>query len=303
MFIATLIAAGRLDDRLVDRALGLLREVDPKAAFGGWIDEGDAVDLRFSGDRSAGRWALEALPEVDVVVQAAEPRFRKLLVADMDSTIIGQECIDELADFAGLKREVAEIPEEEMREVAEINERAMQGKIDFKAALRERVALLSGLEEDAIARCLSERVVPNPGAATLVRTMRLGGASALLVSGGFLSFAEPVADMIGFDRVRANRLLFDGNQLSGGVEDPIVDAQSKHDALVEAREELGLSAAEVLAIGDGANDRLMIEEAGLGVAYRAKPALVDVAHAKIEQHGLDALLWAQGIRKKEWVRA
>lgn len=292
MFIATLIAAGRLDDRLVDRALGLLREVDPKAAFGGWIDEGDAVDLRFSGDRSAGRWALEALPEVDVVVQAAEPRFRKLLVADMDSTIIGQECIDELADFAGLKREVAEI-----------TERAMQGKIDFKAALRERVALLSGLEEDAIARCLSERVVPNPGAATLVRTMRLGGASALLVSGGFLSFAEPVADMIGFDRVRANRLLFDGNQLSGGVEDPIVDAQSKHDALVEAREELGLSAAEVLAIGDGANDRLMIEEAGLGVAYRAKPALVDVADAKIEQHGLDALLWAQGIRKKEWVRA
>jgi phosphoserine phosphatase len=292
MFIATLIAAGRLDDRLVDRALGLLREVDPKAAFGGWIDEGDAVDLRFSGDRSAGRWALEALPEVDVVVQAAEPRFRKLLVADMDSTIIGQECIDELADFAGLKREVAEI-----------TERAMQGKIDFKAALRERVALLSGLEEDAIARCLSERVVPNPGAATLVRTMRLGGASALLVSGGFLSFAEPVADMIGFDRVRANRLLFDGNQLSGGVEDPIVDAQSKHDALVEARKELGLSAAEVLAIGDGANDRLMIEEAGLGVAYRAKPALVDVADAKIEQHGLDALLWAQGIRKKEWVRA
>ena len=292
MFIATLIAAGRLDDRLVDRALGLLREVDPKAAFGGWIDEGDAVDLRFSGDRSAGRWALEALPEVDVVVQAAEPRFRKLLVADMDSTIIGQECIDELADFAGLKREVAEI-----------TERAMQGKIDFKAALRERVALLSGLEEDAIARCLSERVVPNPGAATLVRTMRLGGASALLVSGGFLSFAEPVADMIGFDRVRANRLLFDGNHLSGGVEDPIVDAQSKHDALVEAREELGVSAAEVLAIGDGANDRLMIEEAGLGVAYRAKPALVDVADAKIEQHGLDALLWAQGIRKKEWVRA
>ena len=291
MFIATLIAAGRLDDRLVDRALGLLREVDPKAAFGGWVDEGDAVDLRFSGSQAAGRWALEPLPEVDVVVQPAEPRFRKLLVADMDSTIIGQECIDELADFAGLKREVAEI-----------TERAMQGKIDFKAALRERVALLSGLEEDAIARCLSERVVPNPGAATLVRTMRVGGASALLVSGGFLSFAEPVADMIGFDRVRANRLLFDGSQLSGRVEDPIVDAQSKLDALVEAREEMGLSAGEVMAIGDGANDRLMIEEAGLGVAYRAKPALVEVADATIEHHGLDALLWAQGIRKKEWVR-
>ena len=141
MLTATLIAAGRLDDRLLDRALGLLRELDPKAQFGGWIDEGDAVDLRVSAEPSAVRWALEALPQVDVVVQAEEPRFRKLLVADMDSTIIGQECIDELADFAGLKREVADI-----------TERAMQGKLDFKAALRERVALLSGLEEDAIAR-------------------------------------------------------------------------------------------------------------------------------------------------------
>ncbi len=291
MFIATVIAAGRLDDRLVDRALGLLREVDPKAAFGGWIDEGDALDFRFSGDSVAARWALESLPETDVVVQRSEPRFRRLLVADMDSTIIGQECIDELADFAGLKREVAEI-----------TERAMQGKIDFKAALRERVALLSGLEEDAIAQCLAERVVPNPGAATLVRTMRVGGASTLLVSGGFLSFAEPVANMIGFDRVRANRLLFDGSQLTGRVEDPILDGQAKLDALREAREELGFAQADVIAIGDGANDRLMIEEAGLGIAYRAKPALIEVADAKIDHHGLDVLLWAQGIRKKEWVR-
>jgi phosphoserine phosphatase len=291
MFIATLIAAGRLDDRLVDRALGLLRELDPKARFGAWIDEGDAVDLHVSGDCKAIRWALESLPEVDVVVQLPEPRFRKLLVADMDSTIIGQECIDELADFAGLKREVAEI-----------TERAMQGKLDFKAALRERVALLSGLEEDAIARCLAERVVPNPGAATLVRTMRVGGARSLLISGGFLSFAEPVAKMIGFDNVRANRLLFDGTQLSGGVEDPIVDAQAKLEALIEVRGQLGVEPADVLAIGDGANDRLMVEEAGLGVAYRAKPALAEIADARINHHGLDALLWAQGIRKKEWVR-
>jgi phosphoserine phosphatase len=291
MFIATLIAAGRLDDRLVDRALGLLRELDPKARFGGWIDEGDAVDLRVSADARAVRWALEPLPDVDVVVQPEEPRFRKLLVADMDSTIIGQECIDELADFAGLKREVAEI-----------TERAMQGKIDFKAALRERVALLSGLEEDAIARCLAERVVPNPGAATLVRTMRVGGASALLVSGGFLSFAEPIARLIGFDRVQANRLVFDGSQLSGRVEDPIVDAQAKLDSLIDAREELGLRREDVVAIGDGANDRLMVEEAGLGVAYRAKETLIEAADAKIDHHGLDALLWAQGIRKKEWVR-
>jgi phosphoserine phosphatase len=291
MLIATLIAAGRLDDRLVDRALGLLREIDPDARFGAWIDEGDAADLLADGDRAAIRWALESLPEADAVVQPAEPRFRKLLVADMDSTTIGQECIDELADFAGLKREIAEI-----------TERAMQGKLDFKAALRERVALLSGLEEDAIARCLAERVVPNPGAATLVRTMRVGGARTLLVSGGFLSFAEPIGKLIGFDRVRANRLLFDGTQLSGRVEDPIVDAQAKLDALVEAREEFGLKPEQVLAIGDGANDRMMVEAAGMGVAYRGKPALVEVADARIEHHGLDALLWAQGIRKKEWLR-
>ena len=289
--VATLIAAGRLDDRMVDKALGLLRELDPKARFGGWIDEGDAVDLRASADANAVRWTLESIPDADVVVQPEEPRFRKLLVADMDSTIIGQECIDELADFAGLKREVAEI-----------TERAMQGKLDFEAALRERVALLSGLEEDAIARCLTERVVPNPGAATLVRTMRVGGASALLVSGGFLSFAEPIAKLIGFDHLRANRLLFDGNQLSGRVEDPIVDGQAKLDALIETRESIGLRRSDVLAIGDGANDRLMVEEAGLGVAYRAKETLIEAADAKIDHHGLDALLWAQGIRKKEWVR-
>jgi phosphoserine phosphatase len=290
MLTATLIAAGRLDDRLIDRALGLLRELDPKARFVAWIDEGDAADLSVSAEAKAVRWALESLQEVDVVVQPEEPRFRKLLVADMDSTIIGQECIDELADFAGLKREVAEI-----------TERAMQGKLDFKAALRERVALLSGLEEDAIARCLAERVVPNAGAATLVRTMRVGGASALLVSGGFLSFAEPVARLIGFDRVRANRLLFDGNHLSGEVDDPIIDGMAKLEALIETREGLGLRRQDVLAIGDGANDKLMIEEAGLGVAYRGKPTLIEAADAKIDHHGLDALLWAQGIRKKEWV--
>ena len=290
MAIATLIAAGRLDDRLVDRALGALRETDPKASFLQWIDEGDAVDLRVDADLRAARWALDGLPEVDVFVQPEEQRFKRLLVADMDSTIVGQECLDELADFAGLKREIAEI-----------TERAMQGKLDFKAALRERVAMLSGLDEDAIKRCLAERVVPNPGAATLVRTMRLGGAHCVLVTGGFVSFAEPIAKMLGFNAIRANRLLFDGRQLSGSVEDPIVDAQSKVDALIEARAELGLDAQQVLAIGDGANDRLMIQEAGLGVAYRAKPALAEVADARLDHHGLDALLWAQGIRKRDWV--
>jgi phosphoserine phosphatase len=290
MAIVTLIAAGRLDDRLIDRALGALREIAPKAAFSAWIDEGDAVDLRVDGDVQAIRWALDGLDGVDVFVQPEENRFKRLLVADMDSTIVGQECLDELADFAGLKREIAEI-----------TERTMQGKLDFKAALRERVALLSGLDEEAIGRCLAERVVPNPGAATLVRTMRVGGARAILVTGGFVSFADPIAKLLGFNAVRANRLLFDGRQLSGSVEDPIVDAQAKLDALVEAREELGLARQDVLAIGDGANDMLMVREAGLGVGYRAKPALAEVADARLDYHGLDALLWAQGIRRRDWV--
>jgi phosphoserine phosphatase len=133
--------------------------------------------------------------------------------------------------------------------------------------------------------------------------MRLGGASAILVSGGFVSFAEPVAKMLGFNSVRANRLLFDGRQLSGKVQDPIVDSKAKRDVMIQAREQLGLRPEQVMAIGDGANDRPMVEEAGLGIAYRAKPALAEVADARLDHHGLDALLWAQGIRRKEWVRA
>jgi len=140
------------------------------------------------------------------------------------------------------------------------------------------------------------------GAETLVQTMRAGGASCLLVSGGFLSFAEPVARMVGFDRVRANRLVFAGGKLSGEVGDPIVDAMAKLDALVEARDQLGLARDDVLAVGDGANDNLMIEEAGLGVAYRAKPALAEVADAELKHHGLDALLWVQGVQRREWFR-
>src|SRR5207253_2341666 len=161
MAIATLIAAGRLDDRLVDRALGLLREVDPRAVFDHWIDEGDAADLRFAGDLKAARWALAQLDAADAVVQADEPCWKRLLVADMDSTIIGQECIDELADYVGLKDKVARI-----------TERAMQGELDFPGALRERVRLLAGLDERALKRCLDERVRLTSGAETLVQTMR-----------------------------------------------------------------------------------------------------------------------------------
>ena len=276
---------------MIDRALGLLREVDPKATFAHWIDEGDAADLQFSGDLKTARWALDALEGTDAVVQADEPRWRRLLAADMDSTVIGQECIDELADYAGLKDKVAQI-----------TERAMQGELDFPAALRERVRLLAGLDQAELSRCLDERVHITAGAETLVQTMRAGGATCLLVSGGFLSFAEPVARAVGFDRVRANRLVFAAGRLSGEVSDPIVDGIAKRDALVEVRDELGLRPEDVLSIGDGANDRRMIEEAGLGVAFRAKPALVEVADAEIKHHGLDALLWVQGVRRKDWFK-
>jgi phosphoserine phosphatase len=291
MGLATLIAAGRLDDRLVERALGLLRELDPKAAFLRWIDEGDAADLGFSGDSKAARWALGALDRVDLVVQPDEQRWKRLFVADMDSTIIGQECIDELADYVGLKAEVARITEQ-----------AMQGKLDFPGALRERVRLLAGLDQRELKRCLDERVHLTDGAETLVQTMRAGGSSCLLVSGGFLSFAEPVARAVGFDRVKANRLVFAGGKLSGEVGHPIVDARAKRDALVEARDQLGLTREDVLAIGDGANDTLMIHEAGLGIAFRATPALVEVADAELRHHGLDALLWVQGVRRRDWFR-
>lgn len=270
----------------------MLREHDPKATFLHWIDEGDAADLHYSGDAKAARWALDSLDGVDVVVQAEEPRWKKLFVADMDSTIIGQECIDELADYAGLKDKIARI-----------TERAMQGELDFPGALRERVRLLAGLDERTLKRCLDERVEVTAGAETLVQTMRAGGASCLLVSGGFLSFAEPIASAVGFDRVKANRLVFTGGRLSGDVGDPIVDAMAKRDALVEAREQLNLRREDVLAIGDGANDRLMVEEAGLGVAFRAKPALIEVADAELKHHGLDALLWVQGVRRRDWFRA
>src|SRR5690242_2846004 len=291
MAIATLIAAGKLDDRRVDKALGLLREVDPKATFSHWIDEGDAADLRFTGDLRSARWALSALEDVDVVVQQDEPRWKKLFVADMDSTIIGQECIDELADYAGLKEKVARI-----------TERAMHGELDFPGALRERVRLLAGLDERELKRCLDERVEVTAGAETLVQTMRAGGSSCLLVSGGFLSFAEPIAGAVGFDRVKANRLVFTGGKLSGEVGDPIVEAMTKREALTEAREQLGLEPQDVLAVGDGANDKLTVEVAGVGIAVKANPTLVEAAHAELKHHRLDACLRVQGVRRRDWFK-
>ncbi len=287
MFIATLIAKDRLtrgDISIAEDAVGDVRGF-------AWLDEGHAGDLALDGDPGVARRALEGLlGGVDVIVQPAAGRRKRLIVADMDSTMITVECIDELADYAGLKAEVAAV-----------TERAMRGELDFEAALDARVALLKGLDAAVIDRCRAERVRLTPGARTLVRTMKANGAYALLVSGGFTRFARPVAEEIGFDEAIANVLEIDGDRLAGTVTRPIVGAATKREALIGAAARLGLAAEETLAVGDGANDIPMIEAAGLGVAYHAKPAAAAAADARIEANDLTALLYAQGYARKDWV--
>ena len=212
-----------------------------------------------------------------------------LFVSDMDSTMIGQECIDELADYAGIKDQIAAI-----------TERAMQGELDFEAALRERVALLEGLEESAIDRCLSERIRPNPGAATLVATLAAKGARSVLVTGGFHHFADPVGERLGFDRVVGNRLAVKGGVLTGQLEGPVTDAGVKARVLDEELAQLG-SEAHSLATGDGANDIPMIEAASYGFAYRAKPRARAVANGRIDRGDLTAVLSLFGIPRADWV--
>lgn len=255
-----------------------------------WVERDVACDILFAGGPDAARIALEGLlRRTDVVVQGEAGRRRKLLVADMDSTMITVECIDELADYAGLKTEVAQV-----------TERAMRGELDFAAALRARVALLKGLDEAAIGRCLAERVRVMPGAKALVHTMRRDGGYCLLVSGGFTAFADPVAKEIGFDRAIANRLEVRDGRLTGAVAEPIVGADAKRLALLDTAAERDLELAETLAVGDGANDISMVEAAGLGVAYRAKAALIQAAAARIDHCDLTALLYAQGYSRAEW---
>ena len=288
MFIATLIAptlpkgeVAAARDRL--DAAGCL----PVAQV--WVEEGEAIDLQFGRDPDAARTALEG-QGYDVVVQPAEDRRKKLIVADMDSTMITVECIDELADYAGIKAQIAAV-----------TEAAMRGELDFGEALDARVALLKGLDESVIARCLAERVKIMPGARELVRTMRGWGATAILVSGGFTRFAEPVAAEIGFNRAIANVLEIADGKLAGTVTKPIVDASTKLATLSEAVLDLGLSRAETLAVGDGANDLAMITQAGLGVAYHAKPVVAEAAGARIDHGDLSTLLFAQGIARKDWI--
>jgi phosphoserine phosphatase len=290
--IATLITANGLTRADLDQARDALAGAGALVGPAEWIDEGEAADMPFGRiDRAGARATLESLlPGVDVVVQPRAHRRKRLLVADMDSTMITIECIDELADYAGIKPQIAEV-----------TERAMRGELDFEAALDARVALLKGLDEAAIERCHAERVRLMPGARALIRTMKANGARTVLVSGGFTVFADRVADAIGFDRALSNRLGIADGALDGLVARPIVGSATKRETLIAERDALGLDHSETLAVGDGANDIPMIEEAGLGVAYHAKPKTAAAAAARIEHGDLTVLLHAQGYSRAEWV--
>ncbi len=291
--VATLIAPdGALDNSVVDRARKALAETDAPV----WLAPATAVDIPFRAGTESRAIADELRPVlrgVDVVVQAAQNRRKRLFLADMDSTMIGQECIDELADFAGLKPKIAAI-----------TERAMRGEIQFEPALRERVALLKGLPAALIDEIIEERIRLTPGARTLVSTLRKNGAHTCLVTGGFTLFAQKIGKMIGFDEMRANRLKLDPDgHLSGLVEEPIFGRDAKRATLVELRERLGLRRDDTMATGDGANDLDMIAEAGLGVAFHAKPTLAETAAARIDHNDLTALLYVQGYKRDEFAEA
>ncbi len=282
MFTATLIAADRLSAGEISACADRLATAGVAVSGQAMRQPDKAADLQFTGDAQAARTALEGqLPGVDVIIQNSADRARMLLIADMDSTMITVECIDELADYAGIKPQIAEV-----------TERAMRGELDFEEALRSRVALLKGLPEAAIDQCLAERVRIMPGAKRLVQTVKARGGLAILISGGFTRFAEPVAREIGFDRVIANRLGISNGALDGTVEGAIVGAATKRATLLAALEEKGWPVEASLAVGDGANDIPMIQAAGLGVAYHGKPKTIEAASAAIRYGDLSAIALA-----------
>lgn len=290
--VATLIAnpAGRaLSQPLVDKAA---RAVGASRAD--WLAADIACDLPLTSGMSADealgalRASLDAAP-VDCVVQEAGDRRRSILIADMDSTMIDQECIDELADMVGLKEHVAAI-----------TARAMNGEIEFESALRERVALLAGLEASVVEKVIAERITLAAGARQLVATMNAAGAFTLLVSGGFTVFTTRIAAMLGFREHQANRLLEEDGSLTGKVAEPILGRAAKAHALEALAARLKLAPADAIAVGDGANDLDMVQMAGTGVALHAKPSVAAAAPHRIDHGDLTALLYMQGYRQQEF---
>jgi len=293
--VATLVSNPSFPSLLglvVEKAAAVLPGAEPAK----WLDQNIAADIFFDGSGGDPRAFAElvraaiAPAEIDIIVQPLENRKKKLFLADMDSTMIGQECIDELADAVSKKKQVAEI-----------TERAMRGEIEFESALRERVALLKGLHPDTVLRVIDRKIRLSPGARVLVQTLRANGVHCVLISGGFTNFTSVIAEKIGFHENQANRLaLGEDGRFTGLVEEPILGKQAKLDALLHHRERLNLKPEETMAIGDGANDLAMVEAAGVGYAYRAKPALAAAAQARIEYADLTALLYAQGYSRAEF---
>jgi phosphoserine phosphatase len=292
--VATLICNPNnpaLDSTIVDGALAVL----PSAGPARWLFNEVAVDIPFESKEDLRtienrlREARGDLP-IDIVVQPLAARRKKLFLADMDSTMIGQECIDELADFSGLKAHVAAI-----------TERAMRGEIEFELALRERVALLKDLPVSVVDEVLAKRITPTPGGRELVMTMRAHRAYTCLISGGFTLFTTAVAARLGFQENRANELIVHDGKFTGEVREPILGRAAKLATLIELTESFDLDDIDTLVVGDGANDLGMIQHAGLGVAYRAKPTVAATAAARIDHGDLTALLYAQGYRREEFL--
>lgn len=260
-----------------------------------WLADGVACDIALTDgtDPDAAEAALRGRigqAAIDVAVQDAESRRKKLLIADMDSTMIGQECIDELAAEVGLKDKVAAI-----------TARAMNGEIAFEPALIERVALLKGLPLSVVDEVIAKRITLTPGGRELIATMKSKGHYTALVSGGFTVFTGPIAEMLGFDENRANTLIAENGILTGEVANPILGKQAKVDALIDISGRLGISTAAALAVGDGANDLGMIQLAGTGVALHAKTVVAVQAKVRIDHGDLTALLYLQGYRKTDIV--
>ena len=294
-YVATLIAAPA-NPVLEEAHLRIAAQALDEKGRAEWLSKGVAADILFPGSATldlrgatlAVKALLPGLP-IDVVVQPVKGRRKRLLIADMDSTMIGQECIDELADFVGLKEKVSQI-----------TERAMRGEIAFEPALRERVGLLKGLDEAIVDRIIAERITLTPGGKALVRTMRANGGQAWLVSGGFTLFTGKIAEMIGFDVNRANILNVADGKLTGSVAEPILGKEAKRRALHEATQGMGIALGDTMAVGDGANDLAMLGDAGIGVAFHAKPQVAAVADAAIDNGDLSALLYMQGYRQEEF---
>ena len=291
MLIARLIAETETSETRLDALVTSLAEAGVQVTAAA-LPEGDAgvLELHMDGsDEAAVLAAIDGAFETPAMLVAHDSiTVPRLFVSDMDSTMIGQECIDELADYAGIKDRIAAI-----------TERAMQGELDFEAALRERVALLAGLDEGAIATCLAERISATPGAKTLVATLAAMGTRTVLVTGGFHHFADPVAEMLGFHRVVGNRLAVEGGKLTGGLIGPITDSAVKAAVLREELATLG-EGAHSLATGDGANDIPMIEAATYGFAYRAKPKARAAANGRVDSEDLTAVLTLLGVPRAEW---